>query len=181
MSADGRYLIVGEEQRDLAAFDLAQSKLEPLLQSDAREFLGEISPDGRWLAYDSDESGQFEVYLRPFPDASAGRVPVSIGGGGIPKWGPPGSGELYYIGADGGMMAVQVEEGPPLSVGKPTKLFQFAPRITFGASGRLYDTTSDGRFLVIREEANALSEPMAITVVLNWFEELRTRVPIAAP
>jgi serine/threonine-protein kinase len=181
MSADGRYLIVGEEQRDLAAFDLAQSKLEPLLQSDAKEFLGEISPDGRWLAYDSNESGQFEVYLRPFPDASAGRVPVSIGGGGYPKWGPPGSGELYYIGADGGMMAVQVQEGSPLYVGRPTKLFQFAPRVTFGTNARPYDLASDGRFLITRADANELSESTAITVVLNWFEELRTRVPIAAP
>ena len=180
ISADGRYLIAGQDGRDLALFDLAQSKLEPLLQSDAKEFLGELSPDGRWLAYDSDESGQFEVYLRPFPDVSAQRVPVSIGGGGYPKWDPSGNGELYYVGADGAMMSVRLGEGPPLSITKPTKLFQFAPRITFGTNARPYDVASDGRFLITPADADELAQPVTVTVILNWFEELRAQVPIPA-
>jgi Tol biopolymer transport system component len=180
ISADGRYLIVGQDQRDLSVFDLAQSQLEPLLQSDAKEWVSDLSPNGRWLAYDSDESGQFEVYLRPFPNVSEGREVVSIGGGGYPQWDPSGSGELYYIDADGAMMAVQVGEGPPQPIGKPAKLFQFAPRVAFGASARPYDVGKDGRFLLVRTDTSELPEPVTVTVILNWFESLRAQVPIAA-
>jgi len=188
MSADGRYLIASQEFNDLVIFDLAQSKVEPLLQGAAKEYLGELSPDGRWLAYDSNESGEFEVYLRPYPDVAASREQVSIGGGGYPQWGPRGSGELYYIGADGGMMAVDVNEGPPLRIGRPTKLFEYKQfafgvsdygQFAFGLSARPYDVASDGRFLIVRTETND-QQPVAVTVVLNWFEELRAQVPIAA-
>jgi serine/threonine-protein kinase len=180
IGGNGRYLLMNQDYRDIAALDLQQSELVPLLQSGAKEWIGDLAPDGRWLAYDSDESGQFEVYLRPFPDLSTAREQVSIGGGGFAKWGPPGSGELYYIGADGAMMAVQVDEGPPLRIGRPTKLFQFAPRITLGASARPYDVAGDGRFLLLRAAADEQPSTVTVTVILNWFEELRAQVPIAA-
>lgn len=176
-SPDGTKLVAQLEFRDISVIDLARSTLEPLLQSDAIEWLGEVSPDGRWLAYDSNESGQFEVYLRPFPDVTGARVQVSAGGG-FPRWGPPGSNELYYLTADGAMMAVAVELEPTLRVGRPTALFQFAEQGGLGTSSRPYDVASDGRFIAPRVLADDLSRSVTVTVILNWFEELREQVPI---
>jgi serine/threonine-protein kinase len=178
-SADGSKLLLGEQFGDFAVLDLATSKLEPLLQSDAREWLIALSPDGRWVAYDSDESGQFEVWLRPFPEVSAARVKVSIEGGGYPLWDPVRSGELYYVAADGAMMSVVVNPGPPLSVSKPTKLFQYAAVAGLGAGGMPYDVARDGRFLTTRAATAGPPPPVTVSVVLNWFEELREQVPIA--
>jgi serine/threonine-protein kinase len=178
-SADGTKLFLNQEFRDLAVFDLGQSKLDTLLQSSAREWLSELSPDGRWYLYDSDESGRFEVWLRPFPDLEGARVQVSSAGGGYPKWGPPGSNELYYIAADGAMMAATVENGPPVRVSRPTKLFQFAPQIELGAGGLPYDVVRDGRFITTRVANDAPSQPVTVNVILNWFEDLRALAPIA--
>jgi serine/threonine-protein kinase len=178
VSLDGTTLISTMDFRDLAVVDLTQSKLAPLLQSNAIEWLGELSPDGRWLAYDSNESGQFEVYLRPFPDVTSARTQVSAGGGGFPRWGPPGSNELYYVAADGAMMAASVELEPALRVGRPSKLFQYSDRITLGAGGRPYDVANDGRFLVPRVFPDDTSQSVNVTVILNWFEELREQVPV---
>jgi Tol biopolymer transport system component/DNA-binding winged helix-turn-helix (wHTH) protein len=86
---DGTQLVVNEEFRDLNVIDLTQRTMRPLLQRDANDWSGQISPDGRWIAYESDESGvQFEIYVRPFPDVTGQREKVSIDGGRYPRWGP---------------------------------------------------------------------------------------------
>jgi serine/threonine-protein kinase len=175
-SPDGTQLVVNEEFVDLSILDLTEPSLRPLLQRDAVDFASDLSPDGKWIAYESDESGaQWEIYVRPFPDVSGPREKVSVDGGRYPRWGPPGSGELNYIALQGGMMAVPVELAPSLRVGRPTKLFDTAPP-QLGRQNRDYDVAPDGRFILVRPVATS-SELLNVAVVLNWFEELREQVP----
>ena len=90
--------------RDLSVLNLAQpDRLEPLLHGEFDDSSRRVSPDGHWIAYESDESGlQIEIFLRPFPDVGARREKISIDGGRYPRWGRQGSGELFYVALDGG-------------------------------------------------------------------------------
>ncbi len=171
---DGAQLVVNEEFHDLSVLDLTHDTLRPLLQRDANDWIGEVSPDGRWIAYESDESGaQFEIYVRPFPDVTGQREKVSIDGGRYPRW-PSRSNELYYVALDGAMMAVPIELTPTLRVGRAMKLFDFAMPQR-GISGRPYDVSeTDGRFLITEPPLfQTVTETIDASVVLNWFEELR--------
>jgi hypothetical protein len=173
ITPDGTQLVVNEEFHDLSVLDLTQDTLRPLLHRDANDWIGAISPDGRWIAYESDESGvQFEIYLRPFPDVTGQRAKVSIDGGRYPRWGPSRSNELYYVALDGAMMAVPIELTPTLRVGRAMKLFDFGlPQRGISA---LYDVSEvDGRFLIVKSLNLRAMETVDATVVLNWFEELR--------
>ena len=141
-----------------------------------RDAAGEISPDGRWLAYHSNESGRNEVYVRPFPNVDGGRWQISTGGGSRPAWSGNGR-ELFYFGPNTAMMVVAVQTTPTFSTGNPSKLFDgpwFAQQ-----GGRTYDVSRDGqRFLMIKDATLSTTtgnQPAAlptITVVLNW--NLRT-------
>ena len=95
---DGTRLLVVENFKDLNMLNLARpAHLEPLLHSEFVEWLGDVSPDGNWIAYESNESGdRVEIFLRPFPHVSGRREKVSLEGGRSPLWGPKGSGELFY-------------------------------------------------------------------------------------
>jgi serine/threonine-protein kinase len=142
-----------------------------------RQGSGTISPDGRWLAYRSDESGQFEIYVEPFPGPGA-KIPVSIGGGTQPAWSRDG-GELFYRDNAGMMVAAAISDDATPPVGDRTPLFQAAP-YRMGAGFRQYHVAPDGRFLMQRRPGVASGvggQAPQITVVLNWFEELRERVP----
>ena len=133
-----------------------------------RPMVGDLSPDGRWIAYTSDETGELEVYVESFPVRGV-RTQVSRGGGQWPVWAPNG-GELFYR-SDDEMVAVSIETEPRLDAGSPTPLF--ADRYFKGA-GRTYDISPDGeKFLMIREE-----ESWRFNVTLNWHEELLERVPV---
>jgi WD40 repeat protein len=178
ISPDGSKIITTTDFRDLSIIDVREGTAQPLLVRDSQDWLGVVSPDGRWFAYESDESGtQFEIYVRPFPDANGRREKVSVDGGRYALFGPPGSNELYYVGLDGAMMAVQIELDPELRIGRPMKLFDFE-RPPRGISGRIYDVSQvDGRFLVVKPWSSTSSEPETTQVVLNWFEELRAQVP----
>jgi serine/threonine-protein kinase len=175
---DGAQLVVYEEFRDLSVLDLARGELKPLLHRESDDRLGEVSPDGRWIAYESDESGeQIEIFLRPFPDVMARREKVSIDGGRYPRWGSLTSGELYYVDLDGAMMAAAIELSPSLRVGSVSKLFdlEMPPRTV---SGRPYDVSPlDGRFLVTKPVPQTAGGTAEISVVLNWFDELKDQVP----
>ena len=114
-------------------------------------------------------------------NVSGRREKVSIDGGRFPLWGPKGSGELFYVDLKGGMMSASVKLSPSLSLGPVTKLFdgEKPPR---GTSGRLYDISPvDGRFLMTKSAKTASNGAINISVVLNWFEELRERAPRRAP
>ena len=136
---------------------------EPFLQTEFNELNGELSPDGRWLTYASDESGQYEVYVTSFPDRE-GRWQVSTEGGGMPQWRGDGRELFYRNGTTSMIVAVDVKLSPTFEHGFPRPLFSTAMSIAFTHP---YDVTADGeRFLVnaIAEETTAIP----ITVVVNW-------------
>ena len=179
---DGGRLLLVENFKDVQMLNLAQpNRLEPLLQSEFDEWLPAVSPDGSWVAYESNEAGsQVEIFLRPFPNVSARREKLSINGGRYPLWGPAGSGELYYVDLNGNMMAASVKTSPSLSLGKVTKLFA-TEKPARGVSGRPYDLSPiDGRFLVTKPVRDRAGAAINISVVLNWFQELLKQVPINA-
>jgi eukaryotic-like serine/threonine-protein kinase len=173
-SPDGKKLLVTEEFKSISVVDLTGPSIQPLLQRDTTDFLGEISPDGHWLAYESNESGeQFEIYVRPFPDVGGQREKVSIDGGRSVRWGLPGSNELYYVDFAGSLMAVPIKTSPALEVGRAARLFDFMPPGRGGQSGRTYDLSPvDGRFLRSRAVADSSADNVSVSVVLNWFTVL---------
>jgi serine/threonine-protein kinase len=141
-----------------------------------REQSAEVSPDGRWLAYTSNESGRDEVYVRPFPDVEKGRWQVSTGGGAWATWARSG-GELFFRNG-AALMAVPVQIAQSFAAGNPKVVFEGA--YTTPQGGRPYDVSPDGRrFLMIKEGAAAGGgAPQAqIILVQNWLEELQRLVP----
>jgi len=165
-----------DQNDDIAVFNLGQDGGEmPLIKTPFSERDPELSPDGRWIAYTSDESGHDEVYVRPFPDVSAGRWQVSRGGGIEPLWARSGR-ELFYR-YDKSLLAVAVEMDSTFSAGDPAILFE--GKYFGGRGGRAYDIAPDGeRFLMIKELDNT-SSTAQIVVVLNWFDELKQLVSAA--
>jgi hypothetical protein len=147
----------------------------------------DISPDGRWLAYESNESGAFEVYVRPFPNVNDGRWQVSTGGGTVPLWARNGR-EMFFMTLRGELLvAAAILESPGSAAfrsGTPIKLFDtrgyFAPTggPNQGDPGRTYDVSADGRFLMIKDVSvrEGTPAPQSITVIQNWVEELKRRV-----
>jgi eukaryotic-like serine/threonine-protein kinase len=161
-----------------------ERRLTPLIQTTFNERNGEFSPDGRWLAYESDESGQEEIFVRPFPDVNGGRWQVSTGGGSEPLWARSGR-ELFYRGPDGALLgvAVAVEGSASFRTGKPVRLVEgryYAGAGSGAAPGRTYDVSPDGqRFLMVKEAggSNQTAAPLSIVVVQHWVEELKRLVP----
>ncbi len=129
-----------------------------------------LSPDSRWLAYVSDESGRAEVYVRPFPDVETARWQVSVDGGLEPLWSRTGD-ELFYRTERGEMMAVRVTADEAFASQSPVTLFNDPTALT-SPYHRQYDVAADGRFLMIRSLAGNSSQ---LKVVFNWFTEIRER------
>jgi serine/threonine-protein kinase len=157
----------------------ARSEVRPLLHTGFAELFPELSPDGRWMAYQSSESGKFEVYVRPFPDVDSGRWQISADGGIEPLWARSGR-ELFYRNGEA-LMTVPISAGASFAYGNP-RLVLKGPYIGNAQGGRAYDVSPDGRrFLMLKQAPTSgdASEPArpTITVVLNWFEELKRRVP----
>jgi len=143
--------------------NVADGKPSRFLNSPFNEDQGAFSPDGRWVAYGSNETGRFEVYVRPFP--GPGRPwQISTNGGNSPRWRADGR-ELYFVAPDRKLMAanVMVTAGD-LSSGTPVTLFQ--THMTRVPDKQQYDVTRDGRFLVLTELQELSTEP--IHLLLNW-------------
>ncbi len=182
ISPDGTGLVFEEigpsAGRDLHTLTLDDNRqVEPLVTTAFGERNAEISPDGEWLAYQSDASGRDEVYVQPFPDVDAGRWQVSTTGGTRPLWGPDGR-ELFYRVGTGVVMAVTVETTPSFSAGNPGVVFE-GPYVIQGP-GRDYDISIDGQqFLMIKQgnQANVTVDERQIIFILNWFTELERLVP----
>jgi len=191
-SPDGSRLVF-REIAPKTGYDISLLSLEtprritPLVQTTFTEYNPELSHDGRWLAYESNESGQFEVYVQPFPNVGAGRWQVSTGGGRQPLWARNGR-ELFYasLGSPGRIMAVPIEPGLTFSAGNPKMIFDGVFVGTPGAlgsinlSGRTYDVSADGqRFLMIKVKGSTPTDtaPAQIVVVLHWDAELKRLVP----
>jgi eukaryotic-like serine/threonine-protein kinase len=151
-----------------------ERKEQPFLQTPSNEGGAVFSPDGRWLAYQSDESGRDEVYVRPFP-GSGGKWQISSEGGAEPVWARSGR-ELFYRNGDK-MMAVVIETTPAFAAAKPTQLFEGHYEMGNYNFLQNYDVSPDGkRFLMVKAGEQAASA-VQINVVLNWFEELKQKVP----
>jgi Tol biopolymer transport system component/predicted Ser/Thr protein kinase len=147
-------------------------KAQPFLQTRFNEAAPRFSPDGHWLAYVSDESSRYEVYVQPYP-GPGGKWQISTEGGTEPVWNPNGR-ELFYRSGDK-MMAVEIATQPGFAAGKPRMLFE--GQYEGGGSLANYDISPDGqRFLMIKTNEQE-SAPTQINVVLNWFEELKQKVP----
>ena len=179
-SPDGGVLVLGarhpETGSDVMALSMeGERTVAPLVQTEFNEINAKVSPDGRWLAYASDESGQFEVYVRPFPNTDAGKWAVSAGGeGDHPVWSHDG-GELFYMAPDG-MMAVPISSGPTWNAGRAVRLFGLENFDTVGRPGVIakpYDVAPDGRFLMIQSTPGDSS----LVVVDDWLSELQQLVP----
>lgn len=179
ISPDGKVLLF-QENDPTSHIDLWQMRLEgepkpmPLLKTAANERLAAFSPDGRWVAYDSDDSGQFEVYVQLYPGPGQ-KKQVSTDGGKAATWSPNGR-ELFFYADYDQLMSASFEAGPPARIGKPRPLFRHPLIGDFGGKP-MFDVSADGqRFLMINESVEPQPEPR-LNLVLNWFDELRRRVP----
>ena len=160
---------------DIWVLRMSDRKAQPFLRTQFNESVPRFSPDGHWLAYISDESGRFEVYVQPYP-GPGGKWQISTEGGTEPVWNPNGR-ELFYRNGNK-MMAVDTATKPSFVADKPRMLFegQYVPT---PATSPNYDVTPDGqRFLMIKPSEPAQGVPTQINVVLNWFEELKQKVPV---
>jgi Tol biopolymer transport system component len=171
-SPDGRFLIYyvpdATTGTDLWVLPLEGPRTPfTFLKTDANELWGQFSPDGRWVAYQSNETGRFEIYVRPFrgPD---GQTLVSTGGGVYPRWSHDGK-ELYYVAPDARLMAVSIRAtGTTIEAGAPAALFQtrkVGGGLNVISRGHQYDVAPDGRFLV-NTEAGATLTPL--TLLMHW-------------
>jgi Tol biopolymer transport system component/predicted Ser/Thr protein kinase len=149
-------------------------KAQPFLRTPFIEGAPRFSPDGRWLAYVSDESGRYEIYVQPYP-GPGGKRQISTDGGAEPVWNRNGR-ELFYR-SENKMMAVDIATQPSFVAGKPRKLFE-GPYLPTAATIQNYDVSPDGqRFLMLKSGEQAQAALTQINVVLNWSEELKRRVP----
>jgi serine/threonine-protein kinase len=159
------------------------AKAELLVSTRGPDYGGEVSPDGRWLAYHSSESGEPQVYVRPFPNVQDGRVQISTVGGTRAAWARNGR-ELFYLDRDGMLTSVPVQaSGATFSAGTPVQLLKsryVAGSSVLGLDLRAYDVSPDGqRFVMIKEldaEKGAAPPLSHMILVVNWAEELKTRL-----
>jgi len=181
-SPDGQVLAFYEShpetQRDLWVLPMSGNQTPELfLRTPFQERAATFSPDGRWLAYVSNKSGQDEVYVRPYPGPGEEHV-ISTRGGKEPVWSPDGH-ELFYRRADE-MMVVAVDTAEMFHAGPPTVMFVGRYDLDNSAGGLggvpNYDVAPDGQRFVMVKETTA--DPPQLIVVLNWHQELKARVPV---
>jgi hypothetical protein len=189
-SRDGKMLVfnylAGTTAGENATFDIGvlttngNGTWKPLLQTEAAEVAPAISPDGAWIAYSSNRTSRFEIYVDRFPDLGEMKI-VSTRGGVEPLWSPSGK-EVFFRSLDGRqVLSVPFDAKSGLTQGNPTVLFE-GPYASYlgGFRLRAYDVTPDGkRFVMLKElpGTGGSSASAQLTVVLNWFEELKRRVP----
>ena len=160
-----------ETGNDIWTVGLADRKAQPFLKTPANEAAPRFSPDGQWMAYASDESGRWEVYVRPYPGPGA-KYPVSTEGGTEPVWNPAGR-ELFYR-TGNRMMAVDVSFVSGFSAGKPKVLFE-GPWLPTPLTASNYDVSRDGKRFLMLKAAEPENGARQIVVVQNWFEVLKKR------
>jgi serine/threonine-protein kinase len=166
--------------RDIMALRLDGTRqVLPLVQTPFDENNGIVSPDGRWLAYEANDSGTYQIYVRPFPDITHGQWQVSTSGGRYPLWARSGR-ELFYVAPDGAVMGVAVAGRSIWTAGAPTKVLEGRYVVSSEGEGfpRNYDIGADGRFLMMKAAgSDATSAPPQIVVVQHFDEELKRLVP----
>jgi serine/threonine-protein kinase len=169
ISPDGRWMVVRQSpdgDNNLGLLDLAGGQeVRPLRETRFNERFATLSPDGRYIAYESNESGRREVYIQSFPDPGV-RIQVTSSGGEAPLWAR--NSELFFWNGDR-LFAVPVRTTPELTIGEPEALFT-SQRFTTNQSQE-YDVTADGRRILMVKIPEA-SKPREVQIVLNWFTEL---------
>ena len=164
-SRDGKYILYNRGG-DLWSLTFPEFQSSLFLKANAVIRNGQFSPDGKWVAYSSNETGKWEIYVTSFPEAR-GKWQVSSGGGEQPRWRGDGK-ELFYLAPDGKMMAVAVTTGANFDAGTPVTLFQSTPRqpvLVYDLF--VYDVSRDGqRFLINTPEKQVEAAPMSL--ILNW-------------
>jgi serine/threonine-protein kinase len=181
-SADGRQLLITQVSSNAQgsieeiAID-RPSDARVLVKNDSNNDYAAVSPDGRWIAYQSNLSGRPEIYVERYPELG-NRQQISTGGGTIPLWSHDGR-ELFFRSLDSQqILAVPVRSGSTLVAGRPEVLFEFA-MVRLQALARPYDVAPDGRFAIIRTALTDGTDDTAsdLVFVQNWFEELKRLVP----
>lgn len=166
---------------DIWVLPAGKNQAQPLLETRFAERYPTFSPDGGWLAYVSDELGREEVFVRPYPGDMRG-IRISVNGGTEPAWSRDGR-ELFYRDMTSRpgwtrMMTADMEDRDSFAFGPPIRLFE-AEGLGGRSPIRGYDVAADGRFLIRKFDQPLPSAPHArIVLVLNWFEELKRRVPV---
>jgi serine/threonine-protein kinase len=182
ITPDGRQVLFNTSIRgadvDLMTVDLdPPHRVRTLLDSPGLQRTPMVSPDGRWLAYESIESGEAQIYVRPYPDIAAGRWQVSTNGGTRPLWARNGR-ELFYVAPDSGLMALSVEAGQSWIARGPVRLFTSTDLNVPILAGLTYDVSPDARrFLVLKRLRDDITDRTQLVVVQNWFEELKRLAP----
>ena len=182
-SPDGRWIVLGTTQGQSTTGDILAAR--PGVDSVARRMVATeldeegavLSPDSHWLAYVSNEQGENEVFVRPFPDVNGGKWQVSSGGGSAPLWAHNGR-ELFYV-SRGKMNAVAIHPGRPFSAEPPRALFAIPDRVRAGSlvRGTFAITPDDQRFLMVRDNSwEAMAGTPTLVVVENFFKELRAKL-----
>ena len=176
-SPDGKTLAYVDSNpktnQDIWVLQAADGKEAPFIQTPFNEGGPQFSPDGHWLAYVSDESGRWEVYVQPYP-GPGGKWQISTEGGKEPLWNRNGK-ELFYRNGDK-MMTAAVSLQPTFSAGKPEMLFEGHYHPT-NASLPQYDVSPDGQHFLMVKDGGAEQTATQINIVVNWFEELKQKVP----
>ena len=176
-SSDGRFMAYAEADPvtgwDVWALDVARRQATPVRRTAAVEQSPALSPGARWVAYASDESGRFEVYVEAFP-AGGKRLQLSVDGGREPLWAPDGR-QLFYRAGDQ-LMSVRVTNDAALSAERPAKVLDapYPYSTTFGNAG--YAVAPGGQHFYFWRPAPQPATPTQINVVVNWLEELKARV-----
>lgn len=179
-SPDGKWLVFQTDPAQSGAGDILgirpQTDSGPmaLVATASTELSPALSPDARWLAYASNETGQFEIYVVPFPNTGAAKWAMSTGGGLEPLWSHRGS-ELFYRDASGNLVTVEVKTKPTFSPGRSTVLFPATGFHSYTFAPQYAVAPDDQAFLMIRPAET--STPDKLIVVENWFEELTAKAP----
>jgi serine/threonine-protein kinase len=189
---DGSIVVVfgasGNNKNGMDLFTVAMKdpahKAEPLIAAEGMDFGGEVSPDGKWLAYHSNISGEFQVYVRPLPNVQDGRYQISTAGGTRAAWSRNGR-ELFYLDHEGFLTSVTVPASPgaTFAPGPPVKILNrkyYLGASLLGLDLRGYDVSPDGqRFVMIKEPESPppVTQSVNMVLVLNWVEEVKDRLP----
>ena len=185
LSPDGAWLILRSGSngsvaggRDIYAVRTgADTTRLPLIVTPFDEEAIAVSPDGRWIAYQSDETGRTEIFVRSFPDASTFKHQVSNGGGMAPLWSRDGR-ELFFVSVVADMMTARVTAGSPIAIAAPVPLFHIANdllRVEY-AFYTPWDVAADGRFIMARARRGDAASATTVVVAENWLTELKARV-----